>query len=245
MSAVHAGLILTALTAATSYIAIRTVPLAALNSSRIQLLLDHYVSVNAAIVNPAKIGLVRLPFPSELCAVDPVAPSWAMPWSSVFCPSIEVNRPIRDILPGTVRDSPEKLRMLVTVHAGHTHLLMRDGRARSSKLHVLLREDASPEDAIMAMLHAILVRCALDPPSPMVRLYITLPTGKHTHLRLFSWFHTRNDQRRRSRCLRMLPVPAVCFFVCQIQSSECFTLCKLAEERSKGMRKRCWIWMKT
>lgn len=163
LGAVQAGLVLTCLTAATSYIAIRTVPLAALNSSRIQLLLDHYVSVNAAMVNPAKIGLVRLPYPSELCAVDPVAPSWAMPWSSVFSPSIEVNRPIRDLLPSTVRDSPEKLRMLVAVHTGHTHLLMRDGRARSSKLHVLLRQDASPEDAIMAMLHATLVRCTPTP----------------------------------------------------------------------------------
>lgn len=172
LSAVQAGLVLTVLTAATSYIAIRTVPLSALNSSRIQLLLDHYVSVNAAIVNPAKIHLVRLPYPSELCAVDPVAPSWAMSQSSVFSPSIEVNRPIRELLPGTVRDSPEKLRMLVAVHAGHTHLLMRDGRARSSKLHILLRDDASPEDAIMAMLHAILVRCALTA-APVV-MYCTV-----------------------------------------------------------------------
>lgn len=158
MSAVQASLVLTALTGATSYIAIRTVPLSALNSSRLQLLLDHYVSVNGAISNPAKIGMVRLPYPSELCAVDPVAPSWTLPWSSGFSPSIEVNSPIRDLLPGTVKDSPEKLRMLVAVHAGAKHFLMRDGRARSSKLHILLREDASAEDAIMAMLHAILVR---------------------------------------------------------------------------------------
>jgi hypothetical protein len=39
-------------------------------------------------------------------------------------------------------------------------MLMRDGRQRSSKIHLLLHKDATPEDAIVAMLHAALFRCA-------------------------------------------------------------------------------------
>jgi hypothetical protein len=159
VTAVYVGLVLTAITAVTSYIAIRTVPLANLNSSRMQLLLEHYVRVNAAMVHPQTI---RLPHPPELCAIDPVAPLSVMPLSSIFCPAIELNRPIQELLPHCVKDSPKKLRLLLQVHQSNTHLLMRDGRSRTSRLHVLLREDATPEDAIMAMLHAVLVRCVLD-----------------------------------------------------------------------------------
>lgn len=161
VTAVYAALVLTAITAVTSHIAIRTVPLANLNSSRLQLLLEHYVRVNAAMARPTTI---RMPHPPELCASDPVATLSVQPWSSMFCPAIELNRPIQDLLPHCVDESAEKLRMLLEVHRGNTHLLMRDGRARTSRLHVLLREDATPEDAIMAMLHAVLVRCVLRLP---------------------------------------------------------------------------------
>jgi hypothetical protein len=47
-----------------------------------------------------------------------------------------------------------KLRGLVSIHEGARHMLMRDGRQRSSRIHLPLHKSMTPEGAIAAMLHA-------------------------------------------------------------------------------------------
>ena len=81
--------------------------------------------------------------------------------ASPFYPAIEVNTPLSELLHPTLACAPAKLAALVRVHAMQRHLVLRDGMQRSSKVHIMLHKRATPEDAITAMLHAVLFRCVL------------------------------------------------------------------------------------
>eukprot|EP00892_Ulva_mutabilis_P009662 jgi/Ulvmu1/7068/UM033_0128.1 len=158
LTAAYCCLALTAATAACSYAAIRTVPLANLNSSRLQLLLEHYTAAHphGAVPHP-----IPLPRPHELCADDPVAPLSATPRSDTFWPPIQLNAPLHEIFPASVDSAPAKMRLALETHAAQPHLLVRDGRHRTSPLHVVLQVSATAEDAVMAMMHAVCVRKAI------------------------------------------------------------------------------------
>jgi hypothetical protein len=142
-----------------TYSTIRSVPLASLNSTRLQLLISRYKSLSAGYVSPK---VQELPRPSQICAADPVIvlPFWA-PQESTFYPAIEVNTLLSKLLHPSLDSAALKLRGLVSIHSDTPHMIMRDGRQRSSKIHLLLHKSATPEDAIAAMLHAALFRCVL------------------------------------------------------------------------------------
>lgn len=160
LTAAYCCLALTALTGACSYAAIRTVPLSNLNSSRLQLLLEHYTAANPAAGAPHPVPLPR---PHELCASDPVAPLSSTSHGATFWPRIQLNAPLEELFPMSVDVAPRKMQLALETHAAQPHLLVRDGRQRSSQLHLILQVHATADDAITAMLHAVCVRCATCP----------------------------------------------------------------------------------
>lgn len=157
LTAAYCCLALTALTGVCSYAAIRTVPLSNLNSSRLQLLLEHYIAANWGAAAPRSVVLPR---PYELCSADPVAPLSATPRSATFWPPITLNSPLEELFPASVDVAPRKLQLALETHAAQPHLLVRDGRQRASQLHLMLQVQATADDAIVAMLHAVCVRYA-------------------------------------------------------------------------------------
>ena len=146
-----------------TYATIRSVPLANLNSTRLQLLIHHY---RALAQQRAAPGVVALPRPSALCASDPVIVLPFLRQEGAFHPAIEVNTPLAELLHPALDTAAAQLCALVDTHRAARHLVMRDGRQRASKVHVVLHKKATPEDAIAAMLHAVLFRC-VPPLSPL------------------------------------------------------------------------------
>ena len=104
-----------------------------------------------------------LPRPHELCASDPVAPLSSTSHGATFWPRIQLNAPLEELFPMSVDVAPRKMQLALETHAAQPHLLVRDGRQRSSQLHLILQVHATADDAITAMLHAVCVRCATCP----------------------------------------------------------------------------------
>lgn len=147
-----------ALAAANAFITfatIRSVPLSNLNPTRMQLLADHYLKANA---EGHTRSAVPLPRPSQLCASDPVLHASALALDHRFEPAIEVNTPLSQLLHPNLERVAAKVSRLLALHRDARHLLMRDGRRRDARLHVILHEDATPSDAVVAMMHAVLLR---------------------------------------------------------------------------------------
>lgn len=103
--------------------------------------------------------------------------------ASQFYPAIEVNTPLSELLHPTLDSGQIKLGALVAAHARLRHMVLRDGMQRSSKIHVLLHKNATPEDAIAAMLHAVLLRRA---PSQISRLCMERDAQRVLHAHVSS-----------------------------------------------------------
>lgn len=180
--------VLGVLNAAATWSTIRSVPLATLNHTRMQLLMEQYLRLNAG---RAVYAAVPLATPSQLCSDDPVVHVPALLLDRRFEPSIEVGTPLCTVLDPMLTSSREKLHSLLRVHKDAQHLVLRDGRTRASRVHIILRTDATPADSVAAMLHAVLLRRA-------VRAHGADSVDKDEEARLIAATLTRTGELRES-----------------------------------------------
>jgi len=123
-----------------------------------QLLLEQYLRRNHA---GHAAAVVELDPPSSLCLVDPVVYVPSLSLDHRFRPNIEVGTPLAQVLRPEHAHAARTLSRMLAASRDSRHLLLRDGLSKSSRLHVILHEDAGPRDAVEAMLHAVLMRRAV------------------------------------------------------------------------------------
>eukprot|EP00884_Botryococcus_braunii_P000188 jgi/Botrbrau1/1016/Bobra.114_1s0054.1 len=152
--ALGAYVTLAAIHLSTAYQCVKGIPLASLNPTRLQLLTDAFISAKleqaTRMPDQAMERGVSLPDPSDIALQEPAICFPSLTRDPRFVPRIQVGGPVTRLS----SLEPSVLASVIALFKGEKHVVL----PCNGRLEILLRRDASSQDALLAYLQACLMK---------------------------------------------------------------------------------------